>query len=207
MNAIKAKLQKELRDAGWHSRGYLPHFDGGEIAQTINLHLADSVPRHVIERWQIELSKTAADMKSIIRRRIERYLNQGYGECLFRNTTVARMTQDALLHFDGVRYRLSAWVVMPNHLHALLTPISPWSLSLIMKNMKSYVAHDANRLLRRAGQFWMEDYFDRYIRDRNHFDNAIAYIEQNPVKAGLCELPEEWEFSSAHFRNDKSLLK
>src|ERR1044072_3663748 len=74
VNPIKAQIQKELKDAGWHSRGYLPHFDGGEIAQTINLHLADSVPRHVIERWQIELSKTAADMKSIIRRRIERYL-------------------------------------------------------------------------------------------------------------------------------------
>lgn len=201
MNPIKLLLQKELKDAGWHSRGYLPHFDGGELPQTINLHLADSLPRAVIERWQRELAKDPRD--SIMRQRVDRYLDSGYGSCALRNKRVARMVQTALLHFDTVRYWLSAWVVMPNHVHVLLTPNSQWSLSKIMKNMKSYTAHEANKLLGRVGPFWMEDYFDRYIRNAKHFSNAIRYIENNPVKAGLVKKPSDWPFSSARFRQLK----
>ena len=69
-----------------------------------------------------------------------------------------------------------------------------------MKLFKSYTSHEANRILDRDGQFWMEDYFDRYVRDAKHFTNAITYIENNPVKARLCEKAGEWRFSSAWFR-------
>ena len=110
------------------------------------------------------------------------------------------MVQAALLHFDGERYWLSAWVVMPNHVHLLVTPCISWSLSRIMKDMKSFTSREANKLLGRRGQFWMEDYFDRYVRDAKHFANAIAYIENNPVKAGLVKTPSEWRFSSARWR-------
>ena len=110
------------------------------------------------------------------------------------------MVQASFLHFDGERYRLSAWVVMPNHVHLLLTPQDGWPLSRIVKDMKSFTSREANKLLGRRGQFWMEDYFDRYVRDAKHFANAIAYIENNPVKAGLVETAREWRFSSARFR-------
>jgi len=69
-----------------------------------------------------------------------------------------------------------------------------------MKLFKSYTSHKANEILDRRGQFWMEDYFDRYIRDHKHFMNAVAYIENNPVKAGLCDRAGDWMFSSAAFR-------
>jgi len=69
-----------------------------------------------------------------------------------------------------------------------------------MKDLKSFTSHEANKILRQTGQFWMEDYFDRYVRDAKHFANAIAYIENNPVKAGLCEKASDWKFSSAWFR-------
>jgi hypothetical protein len=69
-----------------------------------------------------------------------------------------------------------------------------------MKDMKSFTSREANKLLRRRGQFWMEDYFDRYVRDGKHFASAIAYIENNPVKAKLCANPDDWPFSSARFR-------
>jgi REP element-mobilizing transposase RayT len=113
------------------------------------------------------------------------------------------MAQKSLLHFDGERYWLSAWVVMPNHLHMLLMPNAQWSLSEIMKSFKSYTSHEANKILRQHGQFWMEDYFDRYVRDEKHFVSAIAYIENNPVKARLCKKPEDWPFSSAWFRDQE----
>jgi len=60
MNSIKVALQRELKDAGWHSRGYLPHFDAGEIAQTITFRLADSLPHIVLERWKRELERESA---------------------------------------------------------------------------------------------------------------------------------------------------
>jgi len=201
MNPIKATLRKELRDAGWHSRGYLPHFDGGEIAQTITFRLADSLPQTVLQIWKRELERAAHhNLDSVLRKRIERYLDQGYGNCSLRNHRVATIVQDSLLHFDGERYRLSAWVVMPNHVHVLLTPFASCSLSQIIKDMKSFTSHEANKVLGRRGQFWMEDYFHRYVRNRTHFASAITYIENNPVKARLCANPEDLPFSSARFR-------
>ena len=200
MTPIKVTLRKELQEAGWHSRGYLPHFDGGEIAQTITLHLADSLPQAVLERWTRELSaESATNADAVLRRRIEYYLDQGYGRCALKDVRVATMVQKSLLHFDGERYWLSAWVVMPNHLHMLLTPDAHWSLSEIMKSFKSYTSHEANKILGQHGQFWMEDYFDRYVRDEKHFVSAIAYIENNPVKARLCKHPGEWEIFRAGF--------
>ena len=81
MNLIKATLQKELREAGWHSRGYLPHFDGGEISQTVTFRLADSLPKTVIERWKRELEEASPrEMDWVLRRRIEYYRDQGYGQ-------------------------------------------------------------------------------------------------------------------------------
>jgi len=169
MTPIKAALQKELQEAGWHSRGYLPHFDAAEITQTVTFRLADSLPQTVLERWKRELVVDSAEnADKVIRRRIEYYLDQGYGSAALGDARVAAMVQQSLLYFDGQRYRLSAWVVMPNHVHMLLTPDAQWSLSQIMKSLKSYTSHEANRILGDRGQFWMEDYFDRYIRDEKH---------------------------------------
>ena len=64
----------------------------------------------------------------------------------------------------------------------------------------SQTMNSTNKMLRRTGQFWMEDYFDRYIRDAQHFSNTVKYIENNPVKARLCTKPEDWPYSSAWFR-------
>ena len=206
MPSIKAALQKELQEAGWHSRGYLPHFDAAEITQTVTFRLADSLPQTVLERWKRELTEgSATKADSVLRRRIEHYLDQGYGSCALGDARIATVVQRSLLHFDDARYRLSAWVVMPNHVHLLLTPDSPWSLSQIMKHLKSYTSHQANKILGRTGQFWMEDYFDRYVRDSKHFANAISYIEKNPVKAGLCARASDWKFSSARFREHASI--
>ena len=205
MNSIKTKLAEDLREAGWHSRGYLPHFDGGELAQTINWRLADSLPQTVLKRWKNELAENlSANAEAVLRRRIESYLDQGYGNCALKDKRVAGMIQKSLLHFDDQRYRLSAWVLMPNHVHILVTPDASWSLPKIMKSLKSYTAHEANKILGRSGQLWMEDYFDRYVRDERHFRNAISYIEYNPLKAGLCKKARDWKFSSAWFRNSKS---
>ena len=188
----------------WHSRGYLPHFDRSEMAQFITCHLADSLPKHVLDRWKAELpNQDDIEQQILLRRRIEKYLDQGYGAAYLKQPRVARMVQNSFLHFDGEKYRLFAWVVMPNHVHLLASALPEHSLSEIMHSFKSYTAHEANKMLRRTGQFWIEDYFDRYIRDEKHFVSTVRYIENNPVKAKLCAKPEDWPFSSAWFRARK----
>ncbi len=107
------------------------------------------------------------------------------------------MVQNALLYFDKERYKLIAWVIMPNHIHILLKPKADNSLSDIVHSIKSFTAQKANEMLNRRGKFWQEDYFDRYIRDSKHFVSVLNYIENNPVKAGLCKTKSDWEFSSA----------
>jgi hypothetical protein len=66
--------------------------------------------------------------------------------------------------------------------------------------MKSYTAHEANKLLGLTGQFWSKEYFDRYMRNAEHFYRTVTYIEYNPDKARLCKSPEDWPFSSAFTR-------
>ena len=201
MSLTNASHKEELRAAGWHSRGYLPHFDGRAIPQFITLHLADSIPKKVIECWKQELRHLDDEQDRILlQKRIERYLDQGYGSTFLKNKDVAKIVQDSLLKFDGLRYNLFSWVVMPNHTHSLLTRFDDWELEQLMHSHKSYTAHEANKLLKRTGQFWMDEYFDRYMRNAEHFQNTVRYIENNPVKAGLCKKPSDWPFSSAWFR-------
>ena len=192
---------KQPDPPGWHSRGYLPHFDGGEIPQFITCRLADSMPQTLLETWRKELSNEQnINVDAALRKRIELYLDQGYGSCLLGDPSIATMVQNSFLFFDGDRYRLHAWCVMPNHSHASMTPCAGHELSLILHSLKSYTANEANKLAGRTGQFWQPESFDRWIRNAKHFERVIAYIENNPVKAGLCEKPEDWPYSSAWFR-------
>ncbi len=184
---------------GWRSRGYLPHFDHPGLLQGITFRLWDSLPAHLAESLALEFKKSTDAAK---RARMESYLNAGYGACYLRDPRIGRLVEDALLHFDGQRYRMIAWVVMPNHVHTLIETLEDHPLHTILHSWKSYTASEANRILGRSGRFWFPEYFDRYIRNERHFDNAVHYIHDNPVKAGLVGQPEDWPFSSARFLKD-----
>lgn len=186
---------------GWYDRGYIPHFDGGEsLPQFLTFRLCDSMPQEVLERWRAETAALGEEGEMIFRKRVEKYLDQGYGACWLRDERIAEMTENSLLFHHEKKYTLTAWVVMPNHLHFLATPLAEVALCEIAHSIKSYTAHKANKLLNRNGQFWQHEPFDRYIRNQKHYASVVAYIENNPVKAGLCEKSEEWRFSSAYHR-------
>jgi REP element-mobilizing transposase RayT len=180
-----------LDGPGWCSRGYLPHFDQAGLLQMLSFRLADALPNAVL----ISLQMLARDAEK--RKRLEALLDDGYGACLLRDARIARTVETTLLRFDGERYRLLAWVIMPNHVHALIETIPGWPLSSTLHAWKSYTAKAANRILGRSGAFWQAEYFDRAIRDERHLADAVEYIHNNPVKAGLARWPEEWPFSSA----------
>lgn len=101
---------------GWHSRGYLPHFDSPETLQFVTFLLFDSLPAEAIEKMRLMPSPGAdADRDA--------FLDAGAGNCWLKHSEIATVVQDALLHFDGERYRLLAWTVMPNHVHVLIEPL------------------------------------------------------------------------------------
>ena len=100
----------------WRSRGYLPHWEAGETAQMIGFRLADSLPAALLERWQVELDQLPEGDATLQRRkRIEAALDAGHGEAWLGDGQVAETVERARLHFDGERYRLHSWVVMPSH--------------------------------------------------------------------------------------------
>ncbi|MBS1828870.1 MAG: transposase [Acidobacteria bacterium] len=93
-------------------------------------------------------------------------------------------------------YELSAWVVMPNHVHMLILP--EVAVPILMRWLKGSTARSANRILDRTGQpFWQDESYDHYLRDRKQIGRTVDYIERNPVSAGLVQYPEKWPWSSA----------
>jgi putative transposase len=177
---------------GWHSRGYLPHFDSPKTIQFVTFRLADSLPRAVIEALNAQADAV---------QRLEHELDNGLGACWLRRPDIAALVQDTLLHFDGDRYRLLAWCLMPNHVHVVIEIPGNHSLSDIVRSWKSFTSRRANAHLGRTGPFWHADHFDRYIRDDEHLARTIEYVEQNPAKAGLVDVAAGWLWSSARLRS------
>jgi putative transposase len=104
----------------------------------------------------------------------------------------------AVCHFNDQRYVLWAAVVMPDHVHVLLTPLERrvgrwWSLSSIMHSLKAYTAKQVNARLQRSGIVWMQESFDRIVRNDDELIEKWQYIRNNPVKRGLCARVEEWD--------------
>jgi putative DNA methylase len=202
---------------GWHSRLYLPHFEAEDVPQFVSFRLADALPREVLERWKGEvrqlqqalefqrLEAAAAEQRrqqlmTSLNRRIEAYVDTGHGEALLRDPRLASIVEQALLYFDGQRYSLHAWIVMPNHVHALFTPSPGWFLSQILMSWKSFTSKQIGKILGRTGRIWQREYFDRMIRSGKHYWWTVDCIERNPVEAGFCEKREDWVFSSARRR-------
>ena len=205
----------------WHSRGYLPHFESADATQHVTFHLADSLPKDVLDRLNEELKGLPAARQDIERRkRVEAWIDAGHGSCVLREPDIANMAQNSLLIFDAQRYRLLAWVVMPNHVHVLFQAMNGWTMAKIVASWKKFTARkicDFRRAANAAGNahlpigeslntanreigvpgVWHREYWDRFIRDERHFQQVVEYIHQNPVKAGLVARAEDWPWTSA----------
>ncbi len=200
---------------GIHNRGYLPHWDFAGSVQGITFRLADAVPAKVVDEWYEErqLSLQCADPEVVrkahsdLHGKIAKYEDAGHGSCLLADHEYAGIVQNSLIAGHGTAYKLNDWCVMPNHVHTLVRLLDAASLGAIVKRWKAGSALLINRLLERRGSLWMRDYHDRLIRDVDHLHNAQAYIRNNPVRAGLCGLPEEWEYSSAGCRWDVDTVR
>jgi len=205
----------------------LPHWQPPGAAIFLTCRLYGSLPENVFEQLKEaqklvarEIEKASGSAEKIAElklnqhkklfARLDAVLDKAEtGPRWLGQTEVAALVEDAILRRYAELYRLWAYVVMVNHLHLLLRPkplIPPQEdpmnsfvpLKMITKSIKGYTARDANRILKRTGQhFWQQESFDHWPRDEGEFFRIIAYIENNPVKAGLVRHPEEWKWSSA----------
>lgn len=177
---------------GWHERGYLPHRDEPGLTQFVTFRLADGFPAELRDEWEKLLR-----IEDVCERRIEleAWLDLGHGTCQLRDPRIARLVADSLRHFDGSRYRLVAWVVMPNHVHALFE-VGTTPMAKIMQSWKQFTTNRANKVLNSTGSLWQADYWDTFMRDNDHEQQTIRYIENNPVKAKLVTDKKDWPWGS-----------
>ncbi|MEI6818008.1 MAG: transposase [Verrucomicrobiota bacterium] len=187
---------------GIYNRGYLPHWDIADAVQAVTFRLADSVPNSVIQSWMAELFSIGDDQarQKQLHLRIARYEDAGHGSSVLKQSECAAIVQAKLIAGHPIRYRLIDWCVMPNHVHVLCKTNDALSLGEIIQAWKGGSSVEINRLVQRSGRLWQREYYDRFIRDLDHFYDCRAYIRNNPVKAGLCSRPEDWPFSAAGIR-------
>jgi len=197
-----------------HSRGVLPHLKKEGASYFVTFRLAGTLPQNVLLRFKAERealithAQTARrpltwhEQEELFRwysSRVDKYLDAGHGACWLNRAKIADMVANALKFHAGQRFNLFAWVVMPNHVHAVLRPRPDQTVSQILKNWKGYSAREANRLLKRTGSaFWQVESYDHLIRDDEDLHRCCQYTTMNPVNARLCQRPEDWKWSSAY---------
>lgn len=173
------------------SRGRLPHWQADNATYFVTFRLRDSLPLDVIRNLIAERQHLArmcanatdrARLDAAFSLRLDLELDRGVGSCLLRDH--AELIANALKHFDGTRYDLHAWCVMPNHVHVLLHLQRGHDVPTILHSWKSFTAHQIGR-----GVIWQREYFDRLIRNAEDYPNTVAYIRSNPAKAGLRDWP------------------
>jgi tRNA threonylcarbamoyl adenosine modification protein (Sua5/YciO/YrdC/YwlC family) len=187
-----------------HRGFYLPHWTQEGATYAVTFRLADALPANVVVDWESERQEildrarkqerelTVAEerrLAELFSQKIESYLDAGHGKCWLRDERVAKIVRDALLHFEGKRYHLIAWCIMPNHVHVIVRPMPKHTLSEILHTWKSFTAQHANRLLHREGKFWQPESYDHLIRNEQNLRNQVRYLLENPKKAGLKSWP------------------
>ena len=112
--------------------------------------------------------------------RFHRWLDSGYGACLLRDKQIVEFLCGVLRHFDGNRYHLGEHVVMPNHVHALVTPLAGFEVSQTLHSWKSFSATKINMMLGRRGALWEKESFDHIVRTPRQLERIEQYIRDNP---------------------------
>ncbi len=172
----------------------LPHWEQNNRIYFVTFRLADSIAQEKLKQWKEELElhrKNNPDEKSEKERTRqyfklrEDWLDKGHGSCVLKNPEIAKIVEETLLHFDGERYRLGEYVIMPNHVHLIVEPKEGHALSEIMHSWKGYSAQKINEKLNRKGSFWMDESFDHIVRNESSLLKFQNYIQDNPKKAHL----------------------
>lgn len=218
------------------TRRRLPHWYVPGASFFVTFRLADSLPRVVLEslaaKKELWLRQRPPSGMSDLENRTrihkllfaeyDRHLDQSSEVAWLKQTEVAETVRKSLYHFNGERYHLMSYCIMPNHVHVLFAPKlteladratefpslgeridgkSP--LASILHSWKSFTAHEINKLLGRSGTFWQRESYDHWVRDEDELERIVDYIAANPTKDNLAVRPTDFRFSSAYDRYRK----
>ena len=192
----------------------LPHWRKDGSTYAVTFHLADSLPTHVLREWRGERMTIIDRAKQMGRplaghevqrltelhsQRVEEWLDRGHGSCALRDPGLAELVRGAMRHFDGQRYDLLAWCIMPNHVHAVLSVYSGRDLSGILLSWKGFTGKKAREITQTigAGAFWQKESYDHLVRDEKDLAHQIRYVLQNPVRAKLIDWCWVWSAEGA----------
>ena len=222
------------------TKGNLPHWHPPDSTLFVTFRLAGTIPQSTLrfyyekKKWlqeetkRVERLKLADDSPAIqahetrLRKfsrewfvRLEEALHRAEtGPTWLKDETVARIVAEALHHRDGNVFRLDAYCIMSNHVHAVFAPslaeqdirevrlpegrrfiANNQPLDVIMQSLKGWTAWQSNRALGRKGTFWEEESYDHVVRDNAEFKRIVKYVLANPVKAGLVREWQNWKWS------------
>ena len=175
----------------------LPHWTRCGAIYWITFRLADSLPKEKLkqlkaerEQWESQSPEPwdaaqESDYRKRFSVRVQDWLDAGYGSCALREAAIRQKVCDCLLRFDGDRLKLHAAVVMPNHVHAMIEPLKANALSTLLKGIKGASARLVNQALGQSGAFWMDESYDRIVRNEKEYDYFMRYMRGNPAKARL----------------------
>jgi len=191
------------------SQRNLPHWEQPGAVYFITFRTIDSLPKAVLQQWlaerdawlnargidaseedwQKQLRRLAPKTRAYIQRwlteEFDRCLDQCHGACVLRESRLSTIVAASLRHFDGVRYHLGDFVVMPNHVHLLVQFLGDATPKAQCKSWKRFTAAEVNRILGQHGHFWQDESFDHLVRSEDEFSYLREYIAANPTRAHL----------------------
>jgi putative transposase len=199
-------------------RRNLPHIQPPGATFFMTFRLAGSLPQSVVRQWNRErqwlahLAETNAIYYNLVKRDFERVWFKKFesildgaavGPVWLKDERVASQVAESLHYRHGKVYRLDAFTIMPNHVHTVIKPlpiggaegVTYHSLAAIMQSLKGYTAYEANKLLGREGEFWAHESYDHWIRDVDEWQRTLAYVLNNPVKAGYVKRWQDWKWN------------
>ena len=181
------------------TRRNLPHWSQKGRLYFITWRLADSLPQEALKRIRSDRRKWVRehgdirieDMGPMLKKewyrlfhhRVQQWLDAGHGACVLRRPDALRIMVEALYHFHGERYHLGSFAIAGNHVHVLVAPRPAVEISSILHSWKSFTANAINNALGRTGRLWMDEYFDRLLRNQMHLERVKEYIAAH-VKQG-----------------------
>lgn len=187
----------------------LPHWGQAGTVCFITWRTADSMPKDVLEEWlaersdwltrhgvQPELPDWRSQLMRLSPQSVDAFheqfstrwhdcLEACHGECVLKDAALNQIVADSLMHFDGIRYQMLGFVVMPNHVHLMAVFESNEALLLQCESWKRFTGTKIQKRLGRRGRFWQQDAFDHLVRCEAQYKRLLAYMEQNPAQARL----------------------
>ena len=185
-------------------RLHLPHWRQWDRCYFITTRLADSLPSHVRDDWvrhrnlwlahhgqapDADPHQFPEDQRNAFHRKFTakfyELLDAGHGACLLARVELSVILCEVMAAGHGAAYHLDAWVIMPNHFHALVEPLGDTTLGQVLKTWKGATARKINQACNRSGSLWQAEAFDHIVRSEAQLEHFRRYIASNPAKAGL----------------------